>query len=157
MLTSFPAELRKHGLHADVRTIIQLYTLMSRGLVQDLGTLYSFGERLVVKDPREKGPYTVAFFGHFLDIHIAPGQSLDEAVITSDVFYRWRLKHAPGRQPSPNLIDEFLDYVLNRRPGFGGSGSPDNPHSENPPHIDVPFAELDDAPEQSDVDYSTAD
>ncbi|MBI2816954.1 MAG: hypothetical protein HYX72_08435 [Acidobacteria bacterium] len=158
MLSSFPAELRKHGLHADVRTILQLYTLMSRGLVQDLGTLYSFGERLVVKDPRQKGPYTVAFFAHFLDVHTAPGQSLDDAVITSDVFHHWRLKHAPGsRQPTPQLIDEFLDFVLSRRPGFTATSVPLNPGYEDRPEIDVPFAEMEDITHEAEFDWSDMD
>jgi len=61
MLTTFPSELRKHGLQADVRTILNLYTLMSRGLIGNLGGLYSCGERIVVKEPRQKGPFTVAF------------------------------------------------------------------------------------------------
>src|ERR1019366_10683800 len=109
---SFPSTLRSHGINSDARTLIHLYTLMSRGLVRDLGGVYSHGERLVVKDPREKGPYTIAFFAHFLDIHITPGQTLDDAVMHSDAFNNWRHEYAPGRTPSSQLVDEFLDSVL---------------------------------------------
>jgi len=154
MFSGFPAELRKHGLHADVRTILQFYTLMSRGLVADLGGLYSYGERLVVKDPRQKGPYTVAFFAHFLDIHITPGQKLDEAVIQSDVFYRWRLKHAPGKPPSPELVDDFLASVLNQRPDFQALAAALDEHLAILAKIDVPFAPWDELTEDPEVDHA---
>ncbi len=144
MLSSFPSELRKHGLHSDVRTILQLYTLMSRGVVRNLGGLYSCGEHVVVKDPRQKGPYTIAFFAHFLDIHISPGQTLDAAVMSSDVFNNWRQKHAPARISSPQLVDEFLEYVFAKSPDREGvAAAMEEQLARLLPKIDVPFARSD--------------
>ncbi len=157
MLSSFPAALRKHGLPSDVRTILHLYALMSRGLVKDLGGLYSCGERLVVKDPRQKGPYTVAFFAHFLDIHIEPGQTLDAAVMESDVFYHWRLQYAPEETPSPRLVDEFLDFVFDKRPAFQALAGAAGESAEHPPKIEVPFWEWDLPTEEVEVDHSDKD
>jgi uncharacterized protein len=120
VFSGFPAELRKQGLHADARTLLQLYRLMSAGIIKDLGALYSGAERLIVKDPTERGPYTIAFFQHFLEIRIQPGQSLDDAIIRSDTFYDWRMKHAAGKPPTHELMDEFLDSVFQSTTGFEG-------------------------------------
>jgi uncharacterized protein with von Willebrand factor type A (vWA) domain len=130
---------------------------MSRGLVKNLGGLYSFGERIVVKDPREKGPYTVAFFAHFLDIHIAPGQTLDDAVIRSDAFTTWRRENAPGRTSSPQLVDEFLESVLNRTPDIKGLAEAIKQQRGSSPDINVPFFEPDETSPDVDVDHSDKD
>ena len=140
MFSSFPAELRKQGLHAAVWTILQLYTLMSRGLIQNLGGLYCYGERLVVKDPREKGPYTVAFFAFFLDIHISPDQNLDDAVIHSDAFVAWMRENAPGEIPSPQLVDQFLDAVLNRTFDFQAVAAALADRRGENPEMAIPFS-----------------
>ena len=152
MFSGFPSVLRKHGLQADVRTILHLYTLMSRGLVKNLGDLYSFGEPLVVKDPREKGPYTVAFFAHFLDIHIAPGQTLDDAVIHSEAFAAWRRQYASDRIPSPQLVDEFLESVLDHTPDIKGLAEAIQQQRGSAPDIDVPFFAPDEVSPDVDVD-----
>jgi uncharacterized protein with von Willebrand factor type A (vWA) domain len=115
MFNSFPSELHQHGLEADARTLVCLYELMSAGLIRDLGGLYSCGERLVVKDRRQRGPYIVAFFAYFLDIPILPGQTLDEAVIASDTFAQWRGQHVPGRKPTPELVNTFLENIFHQR------------------------------------------
>jgi uncharacterized protein with von Willebrand factor type A (vWA) domain len=141
VFSGFPQELRKHGLHADARTILQLYTLMSRELIRNLADLYSCAERLVVKDPRERGPYTVAFFTHFLDIPIQPGQSLDEAVIRSDTFYHWRMEHAPERPPTPELIDEFLERIFRRKPDVSQPGPVPGGQGEEAAGVEVSFFE----------------
>jgi uncharacterized protein with von Willebrand factor type A (vWA) domain len=157
VFSGFPSVLRKHGLQADVRTILHLYTLMSRGLVKNLGGLYSFGERLVVKDPREKGPYTVAFFAHFLDIHIASGQTLDDAVIHSDAFAAWRRQNASDRIASPQLVDEFLESVLNKTPDIKGLAEAIQQQRGSAPEIDVPFFDPDEVSLDTDVDHSDKD
>ena len=157
MFTGFPSELRKHGLQADARTIVHIYTLMSRGLVKNLGGLYSFGERLVVKDPREKGPYTVAFFAHFLDIHVAPGQTLDDAVIHSEAFAAWRRENAADRIPSPQLVDEFLESVLDKSPDIKGLAEAIQHQKESQPEIDVPFYPADELNPEAEVDHSDKD
>ena len=154
MFSSFPSALRSHGINSDARTLIHLYTLMSRGLVRDLGGVYSHGERLVVKDPREKGPYTIAFFAHFLDIHITPGQTLDDAVMHSDAFNNWRHEYAPGRTPSSQLVDEFLDSVLNRAPDLKGMAANLLEKVGDPLQINVPFSEFDGEVEEIDMDHS---
>jgi len=127
---------------------------MSRGLIEDLGGLYTYGERLVVKDAREKGPYTVAFFAHFLDIHVAPGQALDDAVIRSDAFYHWRMKYASGKKPSPELIDEFLEFVLRRRPDLRGLAAALEEKMGHAPDINVPFSPADDEILDVDTDHT---
>lgn len=155
MFSGFPAELKKHGLAADVRTVLNIYRLMSYGLVRNIGSLYSLTERLVVKDPRQKGPYTVAFFNHFLEIEIKPGQSLDEAVMLSDVFYNWRTAHAPNELPNPELVAEFLDYVFNR--GFkleSLAGPLEEPRPEGL-NADIPF--LPAGPDQDETDTNHSD
>lgn len=157
MFITFPSALRRQGLDADVRTLLHLYKLMSCGLVSNLGELYSFGERLVVKQPRQKGPYTVAFFAHFLGIHIQPGQALDEAVILSDVFYNWRLEHAPGRMPSAQLVSEFLDSVLNQSPDLKSLAATLADLLPNPPIAEVPFLPSGDEQDTADTDYSDLD
>ncbi|HWP85622.1 MAG TPA: hypothetical protein VNN17_10560 [Terriglobia bacterium] len=157
MFAGFPAELRKNGLHADARTIAQLYTLMSRGLIRDLGSLYSCAERLVVKDPRQRGPYTVAFFSHFLDIPILPGQSLEEAVLRSDTFYHWRLAQAPGRQPTPELIDEFLERIFRRKPDVSQPAPVPGGPGLNTEGIEVPFSEGEAAADEFLTDHSDKD
>ena len=155
MLTGFISELRERGLHADVRTVLQIYTLMDRGLIRDIGGLYSYGERLVVKEPRQKGPYTIAFFAYFLDIHIAPGQSLDAAVMHSDAFSAWRRKYAPERVPSPQLVNEFLDFLFNKAPDLDKLiGARDR---AAPFDADVPFSSIPATDDEPTVDYSAED
>ncbi len=157
MFSGFPAELKQHGLSADVRTILQLYQLMSHGLIRNLGGLYSFAERLVVKQPRQKGPYTVAFFGHFLDIHIQQGQALDEAVILSDVFYNWRIEQAPGQLPTPQLVNEFLDHVLNQSPDLQALAQALEEQRTDLSKADIPFLDAGDEQDGVDSDHSDKD
>src|SRR5690242_20521883 len=157
MFSGFPAELNKHGLSADVRTVLHIYQLMSHGLIRNLGTLYSFTERLVVKDPRQKGPYTVAFFAHFLEIEIKPGQSLDEAVILSDVFYTWRTENAPGELPSPELVAEFLEYVFNRAFKLDSLRGPLEEIRPEGVNVDIPFLPSDQDQSDVDTDHSGKD
>src|SRR5687768_12450149 len=157
MFSGFPAELKRHGLSADVRTILRLYQLMSHSLIRNLGGLCSFGERLVVKQPREKGPYTVAFFSHFLDIHIKPGQSLDEAVILSDVFYNWRIEQAPGQLPTPQLVNEFLDYVLNRALDLKALANALEEQRPDLSQSDISFLPAGDEMDAADSDHSDKD
>jgi len=157
MFSGFPAELKKHGLSADVRTVLHIYQLMSHGLIRNIGTLYSITERLVVKDPRQKGPYTVAFFAHFLEIEIKPGQSLDEAVIPSDVFYNWRTEHAPGELPSPELVAEFLNYVFNRSFRVDSLEGPLEEIRPDGLNSDIPFLLSDQDQNDLDTDHSDKD
>jgi uncharacterized protein len=157
MFSGFPAELKKRGLSADVRTVLHIHQLMSHGLIHNMGTLYSLAERLVVKDPRQKGPYTVAFFAHFLEIDIKQGQLLDEAVMLSDVFYNWRIEKAPGELPSPKLVAEFLEYIFNRSFRLDAAGVPLEEIRPEGLISDVPFAPLDKDQEDADTDHSDKD
>ena len=158
MLSGFPSELIKQGLSSDVRTVLQLYTLMSRGLVEDLGGIYSSAERLIVKDPRHKGPYTVAFFSYFLDIKVAPGQSMDAAVMESDAFNNWRREHAPDRVASSQLVDEFLDYVLNQKPDLKKLAAEIEQLQKDFPTLEVPMSPSgEDDPQTVEADHADKD
>jgi len=74
----------------------------------------------------------------------------------SDVFSSWRRKHAPGRAPSPRLVDEFLEFVLNKTPDLKGLDVALKQQLELPLQIDVPFAESGEAAGM-DADYSDED
>ncbi len=87
---SFPHTLKKHGFQADARTIFDFLEAMQAGLISNLGDLYAVGERVIVKDRRQKGPYTKAFFEYFLGVEIKDDASLDEAVMKSEGYRRLR-------------------------------------------------------------------
>ena len=70
MFTSFPHALRRFGIRADSRSLIELYRCMSYGLVLNLGDLHRIGMNLIVKDRRQLAGYTFAFVNHFLDINL---------------------------------------------------------------------------------------
>ncbi|MFH1133689.1 MAG: hypothetical protein V1735_04300 [Nanoarchaeota archaeon] len=110
---------------------------MRHGLIHNLGDMYSVGRALVVKEVRENGPYTQAFFSYFLDIEIQPGQSLNDAVINSNTFDNWCGLYARGRDKSPELVDEFLDQVLRKSPDLTGLEAKTNRKSVEIPAVDV--------------------
>ena len=53
MLTGFPHVLKRYGLHADVRVVMDLYRVMEMGLVNSLGSLFDTAQYLVCKSRRD--------------------------------------------------------------------------------------------------------
>ncbi|MEM6628045.1 MAG: hypothetical protein AAF694_00155 [Bacteroidota bacterium] len=116
MFPSLPAYFRAHKLQADVRTLLLLRKALERGLVHTLGDLYVVLKGIITHDPRDLGPFTVAFYAYFLEVEIKPGESLDQAILRSQAFKEWRdlqsIEDLPQKEPDVReLIDQFLDEV----------------------------------------------
>lgn len=116
MFNSLPHHFREHKLQADVRTLLLLRKAMEKGLVQTLGDLYLTLRSMVAKDPKDYGPFTVAFYDYFLAIQIKEGESLESAVIRSESFKQWRHmiqeEEKPEEEPDvKELLDRYLDEV----------------------------------------------
>ena len=47
MLTGFPHVLKRYGLHADVRVVMDLYRVMEMGLINSLGSLFETANHAV--------------------------------------------------------------------------------------------------------------
>jgi uncharacterized protein with von Willebrand factor type A (vWA) domain len=116
MFSSLPQYLREQKLLGDVRTLLLLKKSMERGLINTLGDLYLVLKGLVTTAPKEIGPFTVAFYQYFLDIHIQPGESLDMAVSRSEAFQKWKNKLELGEEVEEEtdvkaLVEQFLNEV----------------------------------------------
>lgn len=116
MFESLPQHFRDHELSADVRTLLILRKSMEKGLVNTLGDMYVVLKGIIVKSPKEMGPFATAFYAYFLDITIQKDQSLDNAVERSKAFQEWldnlsdeeRYKEDNDMQ---DFINKFLDEV----------------------------------------------
>jgi uncharacterized protein len=86
---SFPNILREHNLDADVRTLLDLYEAMNSGLIHGLGSLYTVGRTLIVKEQRQYGPYTFAFLDYFLGMESRKGDNLNDVIARSKLFRKW--------------------------------------------------------------------
>ena len=116
MFQSLPHHFREHKLNADVRTLLLLRKAMDKGLVQTLGDLYLTLRSMVAKDPKDYGPFTMAFYEYFLAIDIKHGESLESAVIRSESFKQWRNmileEEKPDEEPEvKEMLDRYLDEV----------------------------------------------
>lgn len=116
MFSTLPEEFRKHGLSADIRTLLLTRRAMQKGLVKTLGDLYALLKGIIVKDPEDIGPFTQAYYEYFLDIDIRPGESLEDAILRSDTFKKWRRDHVEEADMDTDLTPEelagkFLDEV----------------------------------------------
>ncbi|MGB3466063.1 MAG: hypothetical protein WBA74_12370 [Cyclobacteriaceae bacterium] len=116
MFNTLPQQFRSHGLAADVRTLLLLRKAMQKGLIKTLGDLYALLKGIVVKDPEDIGPFTKAYYAYFLDITINPGESLEDAVLRSETFRKWRKDHIDETDMDMPLTPEelagrFLDEV----------------------------------------------
>ena len=117
MLTGFPHVLKRYGLHADVRVVMDLYRVMEMGLVNSLGSLFDTAQYLVCKSRRDHAPYTLAFWDHFLGIDTTNHRSVDAAVRDSAAFEHWLSQKLEtgeirGELDYQKLIDEFLNETL---------------------------------------------
>lgn len=116
MFSSLPASFRKHGLKADVRTLLILRKAMQKGLVKTLGDLHNTLKGIIVKEPEDIGPFTKAYYEYFLHVPIAPGQTLEDAILRSETFQQWKTKFIEEADKDIDLTEEelvnaFLDQV----------------------------------------------
>lgn len=116
MFGSLPSAFRKHGLKADVRTLLTLRKAMQRGLVQTLGDLHNVLKGIIVKEPSDIGPFTKAYYEYFLHVPIAPGQTLEDAILRSETFQKWKSGYIEEADKDfewtdEELVTEFLDQV----------------------------------------------
>ena len=116
MLSSLPEAFRKHGLKADVRTLLVLRKAMQKGLVRTLGDLHNALKGLVVKEPEDIGPFTKAYYEYFLHVPIAPGQTLEDAILRSETFKQWKTQFIDEADrdidlTEEDLVNKFLDDV----------------------------------------------
>ena len=89
MFSDFPQTLRRYGIDADVRVIMDIYQTMEMGIVTNLGSLFDVCQHLICKSRREIAPYTLAFWEYFLGIDITEFNSIDDAIRNSVAFEHW--------------------------------------------------------------------
>lgn len=116
MLSSLPAAFRKHGLQADVRTLLVLRKAIQNSLVRTLGDLHNVLKGIIIKSPEDEGPFTKAYYEYFLHIPIAPGQTLEDAILRSETFQKWKTGYIEEADKDVTLTEEdlvnaFLDQV----------------------------------------------
>jgi len=115
MLETLPENFRAYGLSADVRTLLLLQKSMEKGLVKTLGDIYNVLKGIVVKDPEQMGPYTRAYYDYFLNIDIQNGERLDDAILRSETFAKWKTDYIERHQLDDiklsDLVTKFLDEV----------------------------------------------
>lgn len=116
MLGSLPFAFRKHGLQADIRTLLVLRKAMQLGLVKTLGDLHNVLKGVIIKSAEDEGPFTKAYYEYFLHIPIAPGQTLEDAVLRSETFKKWKTSFLDEADKDVEYTDEdlvntFLDQV----------------------------------------------
>lgn len=116
MFSSLPEAFRKHGLQADVRTLLLLRKAMQQDLVRTLGDLHNVLKGIIIKSPEDEGPFTKAYYEYFLHIPVMPGQTLEDAILRSETFQKWKTGHVEEPDKDHPLTDEdlvnaFLDEV----------------------------------------------
>ncbi len=114
MFSSLPERFRAHGLKADVRTLLLLRKAMQKDLIKTLGDIYNVLKGIVVKEPIDIGPFTKAYYEYFLHVPIAPGQTLQDAILRSETFAEWKtqfLEEADHDLTDEELVNTFLDQV----------------------------------------------
>jgi len=115
MFETLPERFREHGVDTDVRTLLLLNKAMHRGLVKTLGDMFNVLKGIVVKDPDTLGPFTKAYYDYFLNIEIESGERLDDAILRSETFKKWRDDKFEAIKDldfdSERLVDEFLNDV----------------------------------------------
>jgi uncharacterized protein with von Willebrand factor type A (vWA) domain len=114
MLSSLPERFRAHGLKADVRTLLLLRKAMQKGLIKTLGDIYNVLKGIIVKEPTDIGPFTKAYYEYFLHVPILPGQTLEDAILRSETFAKWKtqfIDEADRDFSDQELVNTFLDQV----------------------------------------------
>ena len=116
MFSSLPQALREYDIPADVRTLLLLRKSIDKGLVNTFGDLFMVLKGIVVKAPNMMGPYTKAYYKYFLNIDIANGERLEDAVKRSETFRKWveaLMEEKPdlSEVDMDELVDRFLSDV----------------------------------------------
>jgi uncharacterized protein with von Willebrand factor type A (vWA) domain len=114
MFNDLPEKFRSHGLKADVRSLLLLRKAMQKGLVKTLGDIYQVLKGIIVKEPTDIGPFTKAYYEYFLYVPIAPGQTLEDAILRSETFRKWKTQYveeADKDLTDEQLVNTFLDEV----------------------------------------------
>lgn len=116
MFASLPETLRQYGLDSDARTLLLLNKSLEKNLIQTLGDLYITLKAIVIKDPKQAGPFTQAYYKYFLNIEIQPGQSLEDAIADSESFDNWKNDFLKDHKDRENedlswFIDRYLDEI----------------------------------------------
>ena len=129
MLTGFPHVLKRYGLHADVRVVMDLYRVMEMGLVNSLGSLFDTAQYLVCKSRRDHAPYTLAFMMEgrirmealkLLILKMRSGDASSKAGLKPGFkqileSYKKALKRASVRNPQSQdipVLSEFVQMTL---------------------------------------------
>jgi len=88
---------------------------MQKGLVKTLGDVYNVLKGIVVKEPEKLGPFTRAYYDYFLNIDIGNGERLDDAILRSETFRKWREDNfdpIEDKDIDPEkLVQQFLNEV----------------------------------------------
>lgn len=111
MFSSLPHQLRSHGLSADVRTILLIRKAMNKGLIKTLGDMYALLRGIIVKNPEDMGPFTKAYYEYFLAIEVNHGESLEDAILRSETFKKWRQDYV---EEADKDVDLSLEELANR-------------------------------------------
>jgi uncharacterized protein with von Willebrand factor type A (vWA) domain len=115
MFSTLPERFRTHGLFADIRTLLLLQKAIHKNLVRTLGDLYTVLKGVIVKGPQQIGPFTKAFYDYFLGIEIKPNESLNDAILRSEVFKNWRdnleINENVETPDVEELVTKFLDEI----------------------------------------------
>ena len=114
MFETLPLHFRTFGLKADVRTLLLLQRAAEKGLVTTLGDIFNVLKGFTVKDPKDIGPFTRAFYAYFLNISIYDNEKLNDAIERSDTFKHWLEDFTEKRPEVVDLeerINAFLDEV----------------------------------------------
>ena len=106
MFETLPETFRAHGLQTDVRTLLLFRKAIESHLVKTLGDVYQVLKAFVVKDPSSLGPYTKAYYEYFLNIEIHPGERLNDAIIRSETFKKWKDDY---KEKDANTADWTID------------------------------------------------
>jgi uncharacterized protein with von Willebrand factor type A (vWA) domain len=116
MFESLPNYFRNHGIPTDIRALLLLQKAMEKGLIKTLGDIYNVLKAIIVKEQTLIGPYTKAFYDYFLEIDIQEGERLNDAIVRSNTFKKWKQTHVDeNRDVDENdldaLVNKFLDEV----------------------------------------------
>ena len=89
---------------------------MQKGLIKTLGDLHNVLKGIIIKEPEDIGPFTKAYYEYFLHVPIAAGQTLEDAILRSDTFQKWKTSFIDEADKDSNFSDEelintFLDQV----------------------------------------------
>lgn len=116
MFSALPSSFREYGLSADVRTLLLLRKAIDKRLVRTLGDMYTVLRGIIVKEPSDLGPFTKAYYRYFLDIDIQHGDSLEDAILRSETFAKWKTQFLDEADKDTHyteeeLVNTFLDQV----------------------------------------------